>query len=100
MSRKESGMELYGYCPCKKCCGPNFNGVTVCGKKLTKEDEFKLCAAPKIFKCGIKLKIPCLNRDLVVMDRCVDTTGKKIGIFFWTHDSAMRFGRKKCQISY
>ena len=102
MLKTDSGWEITFYCPCKKCCGPNANGITACGHKLTKKDEFKVCAAPKNFPCGTKITVTGgWNGTLVVLDRAGAITGKRLDIFVWTHQTAKLYGRKKnCTISY
>ena len=103
MTKIESGWELNFYCPCKKCCGPNANGTTACGKKVSKNDEYKICAAPKNFKCGTKIAVMAgwKSATVVVQDRRDDTSGKRLDIFVWRHDTALKLGRKKnCMIQY
>ena len=102
MSKTETGWELTFYCPCKKCCGPNAKGITACGKKVSKNDEFKICAAPKNFQCGTKISVSGgWSGTVVVQDRGGNISGKRLDIFCWKHDTALKYGRKKnCTISY
>ena len=101
MYKVEFGWEINAYCPCKKCCGPTAKGISTCGKTFAKEDEYRICAAPKKLPCGKEITISRgWNGKVVVQDRN-NATGKRIDIFCWKHETALKFGKKKnCEISY
>jgi 3D (Asp-Asp-Asp) domain-containing protein len=88
-------MEVTAYCPCPKCCGPKASGVTASGRKVT-HNAGKFVAADNNLPFGTRLAIPGYNdgRPVEVLDRGGAIKGKKLDLFYPTHEQALQWGRK------
>ena len=87
------GMEYLGeytitaYCPCEKCTGKvDPDGITASGKKASPNHTI---AAPPEFEFGTKLYIDGITYE--VEDRGGAITGKRLDIYFDTHEEALAF---------
>ena len=87
------GMEYLGeytitaYCPCEKCTGKvDPDGITASGKKASPNHTI---AAPTEFEFGTKLYIDGITYE--VEDRGGAITGKRLDIYFDTHEEALAF---------
>ena len=79
---------LTAYCACAKCCGKT-DGITASGKKAVSGHTV---AAPSNFPFGTKLEIN--GKIYTVEDRGGAIQGKRLDIYFNSHQEALNFGRK------
>lgn len=84
--------KITAYCACKKCCGKT-DGITASG---TKVKAGRTIAAPKNFPFGTKLMIN--GHVYTVEDRGGAIKGKRIDIYFDTHEEALKFGVKNLEV--
>ena len=94
-------MEVTAYCPCKKCCGPNAKGVTASGRRVTHNNGLFVAADTRILPFDTKLQIPgYADGQLVpVLDRGGAIKGKKLDVFFPSHERALQWGRRKVEVT-
>ena len=78
--------KLTAYCACSKCCGKS-NGITASGVKAT---AGRTVAVDSSIPFGTKLIID--GHTYIAEDRGGAIKGKKIDIFFNTHQEAINFG--------
>ena len=77
------------YCACKKCCGPNAQGITASGKKV---EEGKTIAVDKsIIKLGSKVKIDGYG-TYEAQDTGSAIKGNKIDVYVADHQRALQMG--------
>lgn len=86
--------ELTAYCPCPTCCGGYADGITSTGTEATAGrtiavDPSKIPYGTVIYINGI---------EYVAEDCGGAIKGKKLDIFFDTHDEAVAFGRQTAEI--
>lgn len=84
--------KITAYCACKKCCGKT-DGITASG---TKAKAGRTIAAPKNIPFGTKIMIN--GHIYTVEDRGGAIKGKRIDIYFDTHEEALKFGVKNIEI--
>ena len=83
------------YCPNSCCCGSFSDSVTASGHKIQEGDKF--CAAPANIPFGTKIDIP--GYGLVrVEDRGGAITKGRLDIYFFLHQDALNWGRKKLKV--
>lgn len=88
--RPSSRFETTGYCPCRKCCGPNARGVTASGKPVRPG----MCAADwRVLPRGTAVDVPGYGRA-VVEDKGGAIKGRRIDLYFPTHKQALAWGRR------
>ena len=89
-------MEVTAYCPCKICCGPNAQGITASGRKITHNNGAFVAADTEVLPFHTRLSIPGyrLGRIVPVIDRGGDIKGNRIDVFFKSHQEATNFGRR------
>ena len=94
-------MEVTGYCPCKKCCGPNAQGITASGKKVSYNRGRFVAADTKVLPFGTKLSIPGYHEGIAVevIDRGGAIKGKKLDLYFHTHQAALNWGRQHVDVT-
>ncbi|HEV7298914.1 MAG TPA: 3D domain-containing protein [Tepidisphaeraceae bacterium] len=94
-------MEVTGYCPCKKCCGPNAQGITASGKKVSYNRGRFVAADTKVLPFGTKLSIPGYHDGTAVevIDRGGAIKGKKLDLYFPTHQAALNWGRQHVDVT-
>ena len=112
-------MRVTAYCPCSKCCGSYSDGITASGHKISQGDRF--VAADKTYPFGTEMLIPgyntgdgyknskkCDNSNehknskecessknngaVEVLDRGGAIRGKRLDVFFNTHQEALEWG--------
>lgn len=84
--------EVTGYCPCSACCGEWADGVTATGAPAV---EGRTVAADwRVLPPGSRVRIPGLGWR-VVEDRGGAIRGRRIDVFFASHDAAKLWGRKR-----
>ncbi len=89
--------EVTAYCPCEKCCGRYADGMTADGWRISKGDKF--CAADKSIKYGTMINIPGYG-TVPVKDRGGAIKGKRLDVYFDTHQAALNWGRQRlvCEV--
>lgn len=91
---KYMGMyETTAYCACVKCCGKT-DGITASGK-LAKAGR-TIAADTSILPFGTEIYIE--GHKYVVEDRGGAIKGKRIDIYFDSHDEALEYGRKTVKV--
>ena len=85
--------EVTAYCPCVKCCGEYADGVTASGELAVN----KFVAADEIIPFYKVLDVPEYG-VVPVLDRGGMIRGKKLDVFFPTHDEALKWGRRVIEI--
>ena len=103
-ARRESRtmlMEVTAYCACKICCGPNAQGITASGKRVTYNGGKFVAADTKVLPFGTKLVVPGYNngRAVPVADRGGAIVGKKLDLYFPTHQAAREWGRQWVEVT-
>jgi 3D (Asp-Asp-Asp) domain-containing protein len=81
------------YCPCSKCCGKWSDGMTASGAPV----KGKLIAAPKDIPFGTWLNVPGYGWA-EVKDRGGSIKGKRLDVFFESHQEAMNWGVQYLEI--
>ena len=84
--------KITAYCPCAKCCGKS-TGRTASGKMATANHTI---AAPGRFAFGTKIKINGIV--YTVEDRGGAIQGNRIDIYFASHQQALNWGSRYCEI--
>lgn len=79
------------YCACKKCCGPNAQGITASGKKV--EEGKTIAVDPKVIKLGSKVHIEGYG-DMEAQDTGSAIKGNIIDIYIANHNEALKLGVK------
>jgi 3D (Asp-Asp-Asp) domain-containing protein len=94
-------MEVTGYCPCTKCCGPNAQGITASGKQVSYNRGRFVAADTKVLPFGTKLSIPGYHgaEAVEVIDRGGAIKGKKLDLYFPTHQAALNWGRQMVDVT-
>jgi 3D (Asp-Asp-Asp) domain-containing protein len=88
-------MEVTAYCPCKKCCGENAQGITASGHDISYNDSRFVAADTDRLPFGTKLMIPGYHAAPVeVIDRGGAIKGHKLDVFYPTHEEALQWGRQ------
>ena len=94
-------MEVTAYCPCKKCCGPQAQGLTASGKRINFNDGLFVAADKNVFDFHTKLKIPGYGNGqaVPVLDRGGAIKGNKLDVFFRSHAEALKWGRQRIAVT-
>jgi len=80
----------------RKCrCGKWSDGMTASGHYIQKGDKF--CAADSMIPFGMKLDIPGYG-IVPILDRGKDIIGRKLDVFFPTHEEALEWGKQELEI--
>jgi 3D (Asp-Asp-Asp) domain-containing protein len=88
-------MLVTAYCPCTKCCGPNAQGITASGKRVSYNHGHFVAADTSRLPFGTKLLIPGYGDGAVeVIDRGGAIKGNHLDVFFPTHQQALDWGRR------
>ena len=94
-------MEVTGYCPCTKCCGPNAQGITASGKRVSYNRGRFVAADTKVLPFGTKLSIPGYHgaEPVEVIDRGGAIKGHKLDLYFASHEDALVWGRQTLDVT-
>ena len=89
-------MEVTGYCPCAKCCGPDAAGITASGKPVSYNGGAFAAADADELPFGAVLRIPGYHDGarIEVIDRGSAIRHAKVDVFFPTHEQAEIWGRQ------
>ena len=94
-------MEVTAYCPCRKCCGPKARGLTASGRDINHNGGKFVAADTSKLPFGTELLIPGYADDkpVQVLDRGGAIKGDKLDLFFPTHKEALKWGRRKVEVT-
>ncbi|MEO6437055.1 MAG: 3D domain-containing protein [Tepidisphaeraceae bacterium] len=94
-------MEVTAYCPCKKCCGPGAKGITASGRRVSHNNGLFVAADTSVLPFHTKLEIPgyAQGQAVPVLDRGGAIKGRKLDVFFPSHDEARQWGRRKIEVT-
>ena len=93
--RRTLRMEVTAYCPCKKCCGPEARGVTASGETIAYNGGKFVAADTDLLPFGTHIVIPGYDaREVEVVDRGSAIKGRKVDVFYPTHQQALDWGRR------
>lgn len=81
------------YCACARCTGDG-DGVTASGQRV----RWGIVAAPASLPFGTRLRIDGLG-VFVVADRGGSIQGKRLDVYFESHDEAVAFGRRTMKVT-
>jgi len=84
------------YCPCEICCGKWADGITANGHVIQPGDKF-VAAPADLFDFGDVIFVPGYG-TVPVLDRGGSIKGKRIDVFFSTHQEALNWGVKHLTI--
>lgn len=89
-------MLVTAYCPCRKCCGPNAQGLTASGKPVSHNGGRFVAADTSVLGFGTKLVIPGYadGAPVEVIDRGGAIKGDRLDVYFPTHAEALQWGRR------
>lgn len=94
---KEITYNVSAYCSCSYCCGKNACGITASGKSVR---WGYVAADKKLFKFGTKLSIEGFTGHFTVEDTGSAIKGRKLDIWFPSHQEAKEFGRKNLKVKF
>jgi 3D (Asp-Asp-Asp) domain-containing protein len=94
-------MEVTAYCHCSKCCGPNAQGLTASGKPVSYNGGKFVAADTTVLGFGTQVVIPGYagNAKVEVIDRGGAIKGKKLDLYFPTHEAALAWGRQQLDVT-
>lgn len=94
-------MEVTAYCACRECCGPNAKGITASGRPVTYNRGKFVAADTSLLPFGTKLIIPGYNnsRAVPVLDRGGAIEGRRLDLFFPSHQQALQWGRQMVDVT-
>ena len=95
---REASYKVTAYCPCSKCCGQFADGITASGHVIQPGDAF--VAAPKSLPFGTMVTVPGYNdgQPVPVLDRGGAIKEGRLDLFFATHQEALNWGVKICNV--
>lgn len=85
---------LTAYCACEKCCGKS-DGITASGVKAV--EGVTIAADTSVLPFGTKVKID--GKIYTVQDRGGAIKGKRIDVYFDSHQKALEFGKQTKEIT-
>ena len=91
---KLENVTLTYYCECKKCCGPNAQGITASGKRV--EANKTIAVDPKVIPLGKKVIIN--GQEYEAQDTGSAIKGNKIDIYVPDHQLALELGVKYADV--
>lgn len=77
------------YCACKKCCGPNAQGITASGKRV--EEGKTIAVDTKVIKLGSKVYIDGYGK-MEAQDTGSAIKGNIIDVYVADHNEALKMG--------
>lgn len=82
------------YCPCPDCCDKWADGLTYSGVKAT--EGRTVAVDPNVIPLGTEIEID--GKTYIAEDIGGGIKGKRIDLYFDSHDDAKAFGRKELEI--
>ena len=94
-------MEVTAYCPCTRCCGPQAQGLTASGKRVSYNNGLFVAADTRLLPFGTRLQIPGYadEQPVEVIDRGGAIKGHKLDVYFHSHQAAREWGRRWVVVS-
>ena len=94
-------MVVTAYCPCKKCCGQNAQGITASGKPVSHNKGRFVAADTSVLAFGKKLVIPGYHdgTPVEVLDTGSAIKGKRLDVYFSSHQKALEWGRRTVDVT-
>lgn len=86
--------KLSAYCACEKCCGVGATGHTATGTKVKANQT--IAVDPKVIPLGSTVLIN--GNAYIAEDTGGAIKGKRIDIYFESHQEALNFGRQTCEV--
>ena len=77
------------YCACKKCCGPNAQGITASGKKV--QEGITIAVDPRVISLGTKVYIEGYG-EMEAQDTGSAIKGNIIDVYVTDHQKALELG--------
>lgn len=93
--------EIYvvtAYCSCKKCCGPNAQGIFANGERVS----WGGVAADRSVPFGTKIRFAApINGRVIftVKDRGGAIVGNRLDVWFPLHEQALQFGVQRLRVT-
>jgi 3D (Asp-Asp-Asp) domain-containing protein len=84
------------YCPCGHCCDRFSDGITASGKPVTYNNG-RFAAGPPELVFGTLVDIPGYGK-VEVIDRGGAIKGKRLDVFFPTHQEALQWGVQHLEV--
>ena len=83
------------YCSCPRCCGRWSDGKTASGTKA----RWGVVAADwRVLPKGTRLRIHGIKGVCVVEDKGGAIKGRRLDIWFPSHEAALKFGRRRLKV--
>lgn len=94
-------MLVTAYCPCRRCCGEDANGVTASGRPVTYNRGRFVAADTAVLPFGTKISIPGYHDGIAVpvIDRGSAIKGNHIDVYFSSHSVAKQWGSRWVKIT-
>lgn len=86
--------KITAYCPCTKCCGQWAKGITSTG--VTAQANRTIAVDPKVIPYGTTVLID--GNEYIAEDCGGAIKGKRIDIYFDTHQEALQWGVKHKEV--
>ena len=86
--------KIYAYCPCKKCCGNNAQGITKTGTQATQGRT--IAVDPDVIPLGSAVIID--GAEYIAEDTGTGIDGQTIDMFFDSHQDAVNWGVKYLEV--
>ena len=89
-------MEVTAYCACTRCCGPQAQGLTASGKRVSYNNGLFVAADTRLLPFGTRLQIPgyAESQPVEVIDRGGAIKGHRLDVYFHSHQEARKWGRR------
>ncbi len=94
-------MRVTAYCPCPICCGPNAQGVTASGQRVTTNGGRFVAADTDLLPFGTRISIAGYYHGQIVpvLDRGKLVYGHRLDVFFPSHQQAREWGVKYLEVT-
>ena len=94
-------MEVTAYCACKKCCGPNAQGITASGRRVSYNKGRFVAADTDLLPFGKRLSIPGYHGGAAVevLDTGSAIKGNRLDVYFPSHQTALEWGRRVVNVT-
>lgn len=93
-------MEVTGYSPDERSCGPSADGITATLHSVATNGMKLVAADPKVLRYGSMLSIPGYDGGNIVpvLDCGGAIKGNRLDLLFPTHEEARQWGRKTIRV--
>lgn len=92
-------MRVTSYCPCSRCCGRFSDGLTASGLPVS-HNGGRFAAGPPEIPFGTFVIVPGYadGKPIPIIDRGGAIKGRRIDVFFPTHEEALRWGVRQSDV--